>query len=186
MKYGLLFPCLAATALAFATPARAQSVQYDVSSLGANAWRYSYVIVNSSPTLQFDEVTIYFDVGSFQSLSLAATPAAWDPLVIQPDSAIPADGFLDVIHPGGPVAMGASFSGFSIDLAYLGTGTPGAQRFELYDSSDFSLRYVGETTLQDISPVPEAPTLALLLVGLAAGAKTVKRRASRIACTAEA
>ena len=150
--------------------ARAQSIEYGATSLGANQWRYDYVIDNSHPGPTFDEVTIYFDVASDTSLALAASPAGWDPLVIQPDPAIPGDGYLDVVDLGGAVPPGASVAGFSVTFTSLTAGGPGSQRFELYDSSSFDPRGSGLTTAlgSTTTPVPEPETIALLLGGLLA------------------
>ena len=159
-------PLLFATSLLFAAASQAQSVQYVESSLDGTTWEYDYTISNTSPTLVFDEVTIYFDVGTSSSLSLAASPANWSPLVIQPDSGIPADGYLDVVSPTGPIANGASVSGFSVDFSYLRAGAPSPQSFELYNSSDFSLVYSGTTTSESVSAIPEPTTRAMLCLGL--------------------
>ena len=167
---------LGAVALALWTsPARAQSIDYSVTSLGANQWRYDYLIDNSHPGPSFDEATVYFDVVSDTSLALAASPAGWDPLVIQPDVAIPADGYLDVIDLGGAVPAGSSVAGFSVTFQSLAAVSPGAQRFELYDSSSFALLGSGLTVaLGSVALVPEPETIALLLGGMAA--LVVRRR----------
>ena len=102
--------------------------------------------------------------------SLAASPAGWDPLVIQPDPALPADGYLDVIDLGGTVPAGALVAGFSVTFTSLTAGSPGPQRFELYDSSSFNLRGTGLTAAlgSTTTPVPEPEVIVLLLGGLLA------------------
>ncbi|MDQ2734055.1 MAG: PEP-CTERM sorting domain-containing protein [Pseudomonadota bacterium] len=159
---------LGAVSLVFCVgAARAQSIDYSATSLGGNQWRYDYIIDNSSPGPSFDEVTVYFDSTKDTSLVLSASPAGWDPLVIQPDLGIPADGYLDVIDLGGPVAPGAAVSGFSTTFTYLVAGSPGSQRFELYDSSSFALLETGLTVAAgSVSPVPEPQTIVLMLGGL--------------------
>ena len=146
---------------------RAQSIEYSATSLGGDRWRYDYTVDNSHPGPSFDEVTVYFDRALDTLLALTVSPAGWDPLVIQPDLAIPADGYLDVIDLGGPVGSGASVGGFSTTFTYLAAGSPGPQRFELYDSSSFTLLGSGLTSaIGSVSAVPEQETVVLMLGGL--------------------
>lgn len=167
-----------ASLAAFTGAAHAQSVEYSITSLGGNHWRYDYTIDNPHPGATFDEITVYFDLTKATSLVLAASPTGWDALLIQPDLAIPADGYLDVINLDGPVAPGASVSGFSTTFTSLVADSPGAQRFELYDSSTFALLGSGMTTpIAPVLGVPEPQTVALMLAGLLVlGLRRAKRK----------
>lgn len=144
--------------------AHAGVVDFTTTSLGGNLWRYDYTINNETPSIGFDELTVYFDVNDYELLSSPVAPDGWDPLIIQPDPGIPADGFYDVLKLDGLLGQGVSVSGFSVSFAYLVDGTPGAQSFDLLDSSDFSVVYAGTTTV--LSAVPEPASLALMLAGL--------------------
>ena len=155
-----------AVAILLSSTAHADLVQYQVTSLGANTWRYDYTINNTTPSAGFDELTIYFDPSKYSLLNSPVAPAGWDPLVIQPDTGIPADGYFDVLNLGGLLADGASFTGFSIEFTYLLNGTPGSQSYDLYDSSDFILVGSGRTTGAPTNDVPEPDTLALMLLGV--------------------
>ena len=67
-------------------------VDSTVTALGGSSWRYNYTINNPTPSLGFDEVTVYFDSTKYANLRAPIAPLGWDPLVVQPDTGIPADG----------------------------------------------------------------------------------------------
>lgn len=158
--------------------AQSQSVSYSLLSLGGSSWEYDYTIASSSPSLSFDEITIYFGADTATGLSLAASPAGWSPVVIQSDASIPADGYLDVVSPTGPLANASSVCGFAVDFTYLATGAPGAQTFQLYNSADFTLQYSGVTTAAatTVPAVPEPSSFALFLGGIGALWSAKRRR----------
>ena len=75
-------------------------------------------------------------------------------------------------------------SGFSVSFTYLGNGSPGSQRFELYDSGalsgDFAVAQTGRTSSAQQVDEPASAALALLAMGLA----PIWRRPRRAAATA--
>ena len=147
--------------------ANATSVKYTVASLGGNAWRYDYTLTNIDLTRPFDELTVFFDPSVYELLSAPLAPAEWDPIVVQPDTGIPSDGFYDVLKLSGPVTDISSISGFSVSFRYLSTGSPGAQPFTLLDSSGFITIQTGRTEVPGaVVVVPEPPTALLLLLGV--------------------
>ena len=136
--------------------AHAGVVDYLATSLGGSLWRYDYTINNTTPSIGFDELTVYFDVATFRLLSNAIAPIDWDPLVVQPDAGLPTNGFFDALNLDGLLGDGASVSGFSVSFEYLGAGRPGAQAFDLLDSSNFIVVNSGTTERRDGSPaIPE-------------------------------
>jgi hypothetical protein len=156
--------------------AHASVVDYGVTSLGGNLWRYDYTVNNPSPSLGFDEVTIYFDPTKYSLLGTPVAPAGWDPIVVQPDAGIPSDGFFDVLNLSGSLAAGDSFSGFSVSFTYLLTDTPSAQSFDLINSSDFSVVNSGSTTNpMGSTQIPEPASLALVLLGIGCARLTRRR-----------
>ena len=151
-------------ALIQSTAVHAQRIEFDARPLAGNVWQLDYTLINTSPSLIFDEVTVYFEFGRFELISAVANPVGWDPLVIQPELSIPADGFYDVLSLTGPVAFGSTTTGFSITVSFLDAGAPGSQRFELVNSTDFSVVQSGFTV--QATAVPEPASLGLAVVGL--------------------
>lgn len=165
-KFARRLATVVGTILLLPSLAFAGIVNYSATSLGGNLWRYDYTINNMSPSLQFDELTIYFDVNRYDLLSAPTAPSGWDPIVVQPDIALPADGFYDTINLG-PLGTGTFIDGFSVSFAYLSAGTPGPQTFDLLDSSRFLLVYTGSSEkIDDQFPVHEPSALAMILLGL--------------------
>lgn len=150
------------------TTSHATVVEYNVTSLGADAWRYDYTIKSIDTTKPFDDLTVFFDVAKYDLLSDPIAPSGWDPIVVQGDPSIPADGYYDAFRLSGLVTDLADISGFSVSFIYLVAGTPGAQTFSLLDSSDFSYIQFGTTRLGGAVAVPEPSIAALLLAGVSA------------------
>ncbi|MBC7957405.1 MAG: hypothetical protein H7Y33_16245 [Cytophagales bacterium] len=156
-------------ALACASTAQAAMVEYSLTALGGNVWRYDYTLSNTGPAVSFDEFTVYFDQPGIAGITAAATPAGWSSIVVQPDPILPDAGFFDALSLAGSVPAGGVISGFSVAFSYLAGLTPGTQRFDLVTSEPFQTVFSGITSAAP-SPVPLPVPAALLLVGLAAGA----------------
>ena len=173
--------CLATAATAacwLALPSHAGVIDYAVAPLGGGIWRYDYSL--TVPPLDFDQFTLYFDATQFKDLTAVSGPMGWDMLALEPDTALPADGLLDGLHLAGPLVHGATFTGFSVQVLYLGQGVPGPQSYDLLDSASLWVVQSGVT-----SPVPEPRSALLLLVGvLGLGALGVGRQGAVQACTA--
>lgn len=161
----------AALSIAALLPAaRAADVQYTVTPLGGTQWRYDYVVTNTDlPAL--DEFSIFFDRTSFASLVVAASPAGWSSIALQPTAS--QDGLFDSLALNNSLAQGASQGGFSVSFSFLGTGTPGAQAFQVVDP--FNNNAVLQTGMT-IAAIPEPQTLALLLAGIVPVAAWARRR----------
>ena len=79
-------------------------------------------------------------------------PANWDVLVIQPDLALPDDGFLDALALVDNPPLGQPFL---LSFVWLKSGSPGTQTFELYDTtSGFQILPGGVSTA--VIPEPGA------------------------------
>lgn len=138
-------------------------VKYQTTSLGGDQWRYAYTLQGDGPAGGVDGVTIYFASAAYALLTNAVAPSDWDPLVVQPDTGLPADGFLDLLHLAGPLSGILTPVSFDLDFKYLGIGAPGAQRFELYNASPFSVVFSGQT---ESASVPEPSGSALVALAL--------------------
>lgn len=160
--------------LVLATPAAATTIVYSATSLGGTSWRYDYSVTNDSLGAALAEFTVYFARGSYANLVVAATPPGWDPLVVQPDADLPADGFYDALALAGGIAPEATQDGFAVTFDYLGPGTPGAQAFEVVDPGSFAVLDTGAT-----APVPLPGAAGLAGAALAAAAVRARRRQAR-------
>jgi hypothetical protein len=148
--------------------ASAAVITFTSSFLGGNQWQYNYTVAADSGGPSIDEFTIYFDPSTFANLAATASPQGWDPLVIQPDTAIPADGYFDSLALISGISPGTSLGGFSVSFDFLGLGTPGYQRFDIVDPNSFETLSTGFTSVAPvISAVPEPNILTLMSLGLA-------------------
>lgn len=160
-----LFTLILAFGMIIALPGilHATIITYDTTNLGGGRWEYSYNILNDTLGSPIEEFTIFFDYGLYDLLSIDTPKANWDGLTVNPDLifGFPQAGFYDALSLASGIAPGASEGGFMVSFNWLGTGTPGAQYFEVVSPSDFSVLDSGNTT-----PVPEPGTLMLLGSGI--------------------
>jgi hypothetical protein len=176
MKFTRIISVLAA--LMGAVPvANAALVEYSASLIAPSQWRYDYTINVPDAPLSFDGLTVWFGSSLYAGLAGATAPSGWDPIAIESDPGLPADGFFDALLLSGSVQPGAVLTGFSVTFTYLGLGTPGAQSFALYNSLDFGAVYSGSTVLgAPVGQVPVPATMGLALLALAAAAGSTARR----------
>ena len=137
---------------------RATTVTYDVTNISGNTWEYNYSVANDSLSIEIEEFTIFFTVGDYENLAIGVTPANWGPLVIDPNTGIPDDGFYDALAFSIGIVPGASLGGFSVQFDYLGTGTPGSQLFDILNPNTFAVLDSGTTQLSAV-PIPAAGLL---------------------------
>lgn len=152
---------LAMLIAALATPAWAALITYapyDLSATEPNLWQIDYVV--SDHNLGIDEgFQVFFPYGQYEDLALLSAATGWDALVFQPDMifGVPEPGILDGLQL---VDNGGAAAAFSIQLHWLGVGTPEPQNFELYDAN-FNVLESGRTVM-----VPEPVSGLLLVAGL--------------------
>ncbi len=158
--------------LALAPAATAASIVYEAVDLadttpGEDLWLHRYQVLDAV----FPAGTgfsVFFAVGSYEQLAAGAAPDAdWDVLAIEPDTGLSSDGFFDALALAGPASLSGTFE---VRFVWLGSGSPGAQPFTLYDA-DFETIGSGETT-----PIPEPTTLSALALGVAGLAQRSRRR----------
>ena len=134
--------------------------------------------VTAGANEKINEFTIFFNPSLYKNLTVATSPTAWDSLVIQPDTGIPANGFFDSLNNGAGIQGGTTLDGFAVSFLYTGTGMPGSQDFEIVNPMTFATLSSGRTTAFEIapplSPPPQPPTTnvpepaTIGLIGLAA------------------
>ena len=135
---------------------------------GQDLWEYSYTPADFAFAAG-QGFTIAFDRTLFTLLQSPPpfVNADWDPLTLQPDLALGSNGLYDALALRNAPSLADPFK---IKVVWLGTGTPGAQPFTIYDTN-FQPIVQGQTT-----SVPEPSALALLLLQ---GAAISNRRPSR-------
>lgn len=173
---------LAATALCQA-PAQAVQIGTQVQSLGGHDWQIEFTLTNDDLAAGISEFTVWFDHAVYTGLSLTASPTGWDSLVVQPDAALPADGYLDSLALAAPLALGAVQRGFLVQVSTQGLAVPtDALRYEIIDPATFATVASGST----VPAIPEPSAAALALTGLAfIGALAVRRQRCAHAAAAQ-
>ncbi len=156
--------CLLAS-LAPVMQAAAAVITFDATNVGGNTWQYDYEVANDSLGADIEEFSIFFAPGVYENLSVSGTPVGWDSLVVEPDTEIPDDGWLDSLALGAGIAPNSLLAGFSVRFDWLGQGAPGSQDFAIIDPLSFETLESGSTRSAG-TPVPEPGTLALLGLGL--------------------
>ncbi|MDO8032950.1 hypothetical protein O3297_05960 [Janthinobacterium sp. SUN128] len=175
IKQALLALLLCAMSAAHAT-----SIGYTATSLGGTQWRYDYTVSNTTLSMPIEEFTLFFSVGQYANLHSVSTAPGWDMLLVQPDPAIPASGYLDALALAGGIAPGATATGFSVTFDYLGAGSPGAQPFSILDPVSFIELEAGTTQPAAIA-LPSTPWLLLAGVLAMAGLRRRQLAAAALA-----
>lgn len=159
--------------------ASAATVAYSVTNTSGNMWRYDYEVTNDTLASHLEEFTIYFDLNLFEDMTVVSSPAGWDSIAVQPDAGLPDDGFFDALALGAGIGPGEFLGGFSVSFAFLGQGSPGAQRFDILNPITLAVLESGTTTV----PAPSAGIL-LATAAMALSMRLRWRRPRRLRGTA--
>jgi len=175
MKASLLASLLGTAILVAPLCATAASVSASYHQVSGNRWFADFVVTSDGTPSLIKDFTIYFPDTSFAALVLNASPASWDSLILQPDTALHSPGFLDSLALGSGIPTGTSVGGFEVAFNYLGQGTPPNLRFDINDAN-FQPIFSGIT----VAAVPEPEMAWLMLLGLGAIAGTRVRRQRQV------
>lgn len=131
------------------------SVEYAVTALGGNNYRYTYTVTGGDFLLN-QALELQFAATDFLFLGPAAAPNSdWDGLVLQPNNPVGADGVWSLLalvdHPG--------LAGlFTIDFQWTGAGAPSLQHYFVNQYDEFG-GFVAQVSEGDTVPfVPTGPT----------------------------
>jgi hypothetical protein len=163
LAVGLL---LCSVTIAYATTIGFVSVNLADVTPGDDLWRYDY-IVSGRTFLQSEFFDIYFDPVLYGTLTALPAPNAdWDVAILQQPNPVNLAPFNKGIFDAFALVPAPSLAGtFSVQFLYRGTGTPGAQMFEIFGANS-SLLETGMTTPAGV--IPEPSTVVLSLLGLSA------------------
>ncbi|MEM9388484.1 MAG: hypothetical protein AAGA68_25810 [Pseudomonadota bacterium] len=174
---------IASTALLCAAQsAWATLVEYEVTNLGGDNYRYDYTITNDSLGTSIELFDIAFDTALYDESSLLVASsldvnAEWDQLVFASAPGSPA--LYDAFTLSGGIPAGGTATGFAVEFLWLGgPGGPGAQSFQVFDAVTFSLLDSGFTVLSGGTQVDAPSTLWLAAIGGLAVAGSRRRRAA--------
>lgn len=150
----------------------AVSIQYSVVPMGGNVYRYIYSISNLGvgPAVQLFDIlfdTSLYQEGSLQIVTPSPLNTQWSQQILHSiPPGVPAS--YDALSLTGGIPSGTTVSGFSVQFTYLGSGTPGAQPFQVYDPGTLNLVQSGQAVPAPSVPVASTLSLILLAIGLAA------------------
>lgn len=149
------------------------SIQASVISMGGNVYRYVYSITNNgslqggAPIKLFDILfdTSLYQQGSLQIVTPSNLSTQWSQQILTGIPPVPAA--YDSLALQGGIPEGTTVTGFSVQFTWLGSGTPGAQPFQIFDPTTFQQLQTGQTAV-DSTPVsvPAASTLLLVLISV--------------------
>ena len=162
--------------VALVPDAHCVSISYEINPLGGSSYEALYTVINDTPSINVEEFTVYFQEGLYENLAVTTTPVDWDPLAVQPDPAIPDDGFYDALALNMGISFGDQLGGFGVSFDWLGSGDPGSQFFEIINPFTFDILTSGTTELASATPVPEPASILLMGSGIGMLAAFVRKK----------
>jgi hypothetical protein len=158
-------------------PLQAGSIQYHLTGLGGNTYRYDYVF--SGFALQaFQEVEFLFSPTLYGDLSNPVAGSGFSRALAQPGNPSGAWGFYSILALVENPSLAATFS---VDFTYLGSGDPGTQLYAINQfNPDRVFQYaIDSGATATTAATPEPSGWLLTAGGLAAGLLPAIRRRRR-------
>ena len=152
-----------------ASSALAIVIDFNTISLGANQYRYEYVVRNDGslgPGVSVALFDIEFDPVLYRESSLTiVTPdplkSQWDELLLASAPGLAAA--YDALALAAGVGVAEVVSGFAVEFEWLGSGRPGTQTYLVFDPNTNAIIETGQT-----GAMPEPASIGLLLLGFVA------------------
>jgi len=140
-----------------------EAVTYSLEGLGGDRYRATYLFRNEI-SLPLALIDIEFDPASYRedSLTVLVSPGAppnWDAFVLAAGIEVPAAVSFAATDVG--LSAGEVANGFQVEFDFIGAGSPGRQRYTVFDADTFTPQYSGFT-----APVPWPASIWLVLGGL--------------------
>jgi hypothetical protein len=158
--------------LAYAAGASASTLSASVVPLGGQQYRFVYTLRND---------------GSLGAAAIRSFDIAFPTAKISAFSAVPGfgasalpvlgDDLFVVDATGTGLVPNASLT-FSVDFRWNGSGSPGTQAYDIYDSSNFSVLETGVTTFVPMVPLPPSLPVVLAIVLAGLGVHVSRRKPS--------
>ena len=186
----ILVTLAAACGLVLASAAsHASIISVVFTNLGGSQYLAEIAVTNDGVPASVSGFTLYFVETRFTNLTLTASPATWNSLLIPPDLGLPDRGFLDafVLDPVDALQLGQTQGGFDITFDYIGLALPGAMAFDINDAN-YNVLFSGTTTdsfaITQELPEPGAMWLVLLGFGCMGVARISRRNGTQVATAA--
>jgi hypothetical protein len=138
---------------------------------------FKYSIDTTGLATTFDQLTLYFDRGLYESVMIIGVPSAWNAIVVQRDLFLESDGFFDALFARTYTAGDPLIDMFTLQVQLVSGMSESEQRFELLTSDTFTVVAEGFTTRA--TPVPEPSSLALVLAAWLAAIGTARATAKK-------
>jgi hypothetical protein len=176
-----LWICLAL--LLIAPVSRAAAVVGHFTALGSDQWQVEFSVSHTGDPTPIAEFTVYFSEQHFADVVVVASPAGWDTIAIEPDTTIPAPGFVDglALSAADHIVPLQTLDGFLATFRLLGASQPFDLRFDVYGEG---LDHIGSGEITAIidepdMPLPEPPAPVLLMLAGAVAAASRRARPVR-------
>ncbi len=159
--------CAALLLCAATSAAQAIIVQHELTQGAGNHWTVKFDITNDGSLPEVSNFTVYFDWAYASNLQLLASPGTWDTIVIEPDTALSSDGFVDalVLDPVDALLTSQSLGGFELEFDWAAAASPASFQFTVNDPDTLEVLESG-SSIRAAHSIPEPATGWVAALGL--------------------